>query len=336
MGALDIGIDLGTTKIIIHRSGEGVILHEPAVVAINTRDDSVIAVGEEALRMLGRTPGYIKAEFPLRDGVISDHVMTEVLLKNCIKTACDSFFAKHRVVICVPSEITDVEKRAVVEVVVNAGGRKVYLIDEPIAAAIGSGIDITKPKGNMVVDMGGGTTDVAVISLSGVVVSESIKFAGDKIDDEIIKFISTKYKLCIGKKMAEQIKKDVGNLFEPSDDITTSVKGRNLLTCYPQLITISELDIYEAIQVFGEMIVDGIKRVLDITPPELASDIIETGIVLTGGTSLLKGIDKLIQKETGLKTVVADDPVGCVSRGTSDAFKYLDILQTGFSSETHI
>ncbi|MFZ2537287.1 MAG: rod shape-determining protein [Oscillospiraceae bacterium] len=336
MGSLDIGIDLGTTKIIIHKAGEGVLLHEPAVVAINTRDNSVIAVGEEALRMLGRTPGYIRAEFPLRDGVISDHVMTEILLKNCIKRACDSFIMKHRVIICVPSEITDVEKRAVVEVVVNAGGRKVFLIDEPIAAAIGAGVDISKPKGNMVVDIGGGTTDIAVISMCGVVVSESIKFAGDRVDDEIIKYISSKFKLAIGKKMAEQVKKEVGNLYKPSHDIKTSVKGRNLLTCYPQLVTVSECDIHEAIEEFGEMVVEGIKKVLDQTPPELASDIIETGILLTGGTSLLKGLDKLIEERTGVRTMVADDPIGCVSRGTSGAFNYVDILQTGFTSETHI
>ncbi len=336
MGSLDIGIDLGTTKIIIHKAGAGVLLHEPAVVAINTKDNSIIAVGEEALRMLGRTPGYIVAEFPLRDGVISDHVMTEILLKHCIKRACDSLIIKHRVIICVPSEITDVEKRAVVEAVVNAGGRKVFLIDEPIAAAIGAGIDISKPKGNMVIDIGGGTTDIAVISLCGVVVSQSIKFAGDKVDEEIIKYISSKFKISIGKKMAEQVKKEVGNLYKPSHDIKTSVKGRNLLTCYPQLVTVSECDIYEAVEEFGEMIVEEIKKVLDQTPPELASDIIETGILLTGGTSLMKGIAKLIEERTGVKTTVADDPIGCVSRGTSLAFDYVDILQTGFTSETHI
>lgn len=336
MGSLDIGIDLGTTKVIIHKAGEGVLLHEPSVVAINTKNDTVIAVGTEALRMLGRTPGYIQAEFPLRDGVISNHFMTEVLLKEYIKRACDSFFAKHRVVICVPSEITDVEKRAVVEVVVNAGGRKVYLIDEPIAAAIGAGVDIAKPRGNMVVDIGGGTADIAVISLCGVVVSRSIKYAGDKIDDEIIKYILARFKVSIGKKMAEQVKKEVGNLFEPSHTITTTVKGRNVLTGYPQLTMVSEAEIYESLQEFSELIIDGIKRVLDKTPPELASDIIETGILLTGGTALLKGIDKLIQKRTGIRTVVAGDPIGCVARGTSGAFNYVDILQTGFTSETRI
>ena len=336
MGILDIGIDLGTTKIIIHKSDQGVLLHEPAVVAVNTKDNQVMAVGHEAFRMLGRTPGYIKVEFPLRDGVISNHIMTEILLKDCIKRACDSFIVKHRVIICVPSEITDVEKRAVVEVVVNAGGRKVYLIDEPIAAAIGAGIDISKPKGNMVVDIGGGTIDIAVISLCGIVVSESIKYAGDKMDDEIVKYISSKFKLSIGKKMAEQVKKEVGNLYHPSHDIKSEVRGRNLLSCYPQVVSVTECDIYEAIAEFGEIVVNGVKRILDQTPPELASDIIETGILLTGGTSLLKGLDRLIEERTGLRTRVAEDPIGCVSRGTSEAFNYVDILQTGFTSETHI
>lgn len=336
MSSLDIGIDLGTTKIIIQKAGEGVLLHEPAVIAINTKDNKIIAVGEEALGMLGRTPSYITAEFPLKDGVISDHVMTEYLLKDCIKRACDSFLVKHRVIICVPSVITDVEKRAVVEAVVHAGGRKVYLIDEPIAAALGAGIDISKPTGHMVVDIGGGTADAAVISLGGVVLSESMKFAGDKIDEEIIKYICNRYKLSIGKKMAQKVKIEVGNLFEPSNTKMTSVKGRNLLTCYPQLVEVSEMEIFEPICIFGEQIVDCIKRVLEKTPPELSSDIIETGIILTGGTSLLRGLDRLIEQRTGIKTAVADDPIGCVARGTAEAFNYLNILQTGFTSETNI
>lgn len=333
MGALDIGIDLGTTKIIIYKEDEGEILREPAVVAINTKDDSVIAVGSEALRMLGRTPGYIRAEYPLADGVISDHIMTEIMLKDCIKRACNSFLVKHRVIICVPSSITDVEKRAVIEAVVNAGGRKVYLIEEPIAAAIGAGIDITKPNGSLIVDIGGGTTDVAVVSLSGVVVSHSMKMAGDKIDQEIIKLMAVKYKLSVGKKMAEQVKREIGNVFHPNHESTTIIKGRNLLSAYPQQITLSEADIYEAVQPFGEMLVDAVKRVLDKTPPELVSDIFENGITLTGGGSLLKGIPELIEGETHVKTRLADSPVECVSIGTGKAFNYIDTLQTGFSSE---
>lgn len=333
MGALDIGIDLGTTKIIIYKEGDGEILREPAVVAVNTKDDSVIAVGGEALRMLGRTPGYIRAEYPLADGVISDHVLTEVLLKECIKRACDSFLVKHRVIICVPSSVTDVEKRAVIEAVVNAGGRKVYLIEEPIAAAIGAGIDITKPNGSLIVDIGGGTTDVAVVSLSGIVVSCSVKSAGDQIDQEIIKLMATRYKLSIGKKMAEQVKRAIANVFDPSPDITTSVRGRNLLTAYPQEITLSETEIYEAIAPFGEMVVDAVKRVLDKTPPELVSDIYENGITMTGGGSLLKGTQALLEREIHVKCNLAEQPVECVSIGTGKAFNYIDSLQTGFSSE---
>lgn len=334
MGALDIGIDLGTTKIIIYKANEGEVLREPSIVAINTKDDSVLAVGNEALSMLGRTPGYIRAEFPLKDGVISDYRMTEVLLKDCIKRACDSFLVKHRVIICVPSSITDIEKRAVVETVVNAGGRKVFLIDEPIAAAIGANIDITKPNGCMLVDVGGGTSDVAVISLGGVVVSESLRYAGNRIDQEIIKFMTTKYKLSIGQKMAEKMKCEAGNLFNPSRTKMTTVKGRNLLTSYPQQMELSEYEIHEAVAPFGDAIVGCIKRVLEKTPPELSADIIENGILLTGGGSMMNGLPELIEKNTHVETRLAEFPIECVSRGTGKAFAYIDSLQTGFSSES--
>lgn len=334
MGALDIGIDLGTTKIIIYKEGEGEILREPAIVAVNTRDNSVIAVGTEALAMLGRTPGYINAEYPLSDGVISNHLLTEVLIKDCLKKACSSFLVKHRVIICVPSAITDVEKRALIEVVINAGGRKVYLIEEPIAAAIGAGIDITQPNGWLIVDIGGGTTDIAVTSLSGVVLSSSVKFAGDKVDNEIIKLFSVKYKLSIGKKMATHIKESIGNIFNPSSDVTTEVKGRNLLTGYPEKITIRQTDIYEALLPFGELIVESVKHVLEKTPPELVSDIFTNGIIMTGGGSMLGGLAELIQQCTNVKTKLADNPIECVSIGTGKAFNYIDILQSGFSSES--
>lgn len=333
MGSLDIGVDLGTTKIIIYKEGEGEILREPAIVAVNTKDDTVLAVGEEAYRMLGRTPGYIRAEYPLSDGVISDHVLTEVLIKDCLKRACNSFLVKHRVIICVPSSITDVEKRTVIEVVVNAGGRKVYLIEEPIAAAIGAGIDIEKANGSLIVDIGGGTTDIAVISMSGVVQSKSIKVAGNKLDEEIIKFFAVKYKLSIGKKMATQIKQEIGNVFHPSHDITTEIKGRNLLTGYPQKIEVSQVDIYECIIPFAETIIESIKWVLERTPPELISDIYENGIVMTGGGSLLGGLAQLVQQHTNVKTKIAENPIECVSIGTGKAFRYIDILQAGFSSE---
>lgn len=333
MGALDIGIDLGTTKIIIYKEGEGEILREPSLVAINSKTDEVIAVGERALGMLGRTPGYIRVEFPMADGVISDHQLTEVLLKDCIKRACDSFLVKHRVIICVPSSITDIERRVVVESVINAGGRKVYLIDETIAAAIGAGIDISKPNGVLIVDIGGGTADVAVISLSSVVKSESVRYAGNRIDGDIVKYMSLKYKLSIGQKMAEKIKREVGNLWLPSKNVKTSVKGRNLLTSYPQEIEVSEEDIYEAIAPFGDTVVASVKKVLEITPPELASDIITNGILLTGGSSLLKGLDKLIEERTGITTRVAESPIECVSRGTGKAFEFISTLNEGFSCQ---
>ncbi|WMJ23241.1 rod shape-determining protein [Paludicola sp. MB14-C6] len=335
MGALDIGIDLGTTKIIIYKEPEGEILREPAVVAINTTDDTVIAVGQEALRMLGRTPGHIRAEFPLNDGVISDHMLTEVMIKEFLKRACNNFLVKHRVIICVPSAITDVEKRALVEVVINSGGRKVYLIEEPIAAAIGAGIDISKPKGTLIVDIGGGTTDVAVISLSGIVASKSFKYAGNKIDEDIIKYFTMKYKLAIGKKMACQVKQDIGNVFNPSEDIKTEVRGRNLLTVYPQKIEVSQRDIYECLIPFGEAIVESIRFVLEKTPPELVSDIYEYGITLTGGGALLGGLAELIEQKIHVKTRIADNPIECVSIGTGKAFNFIDVLQTGFSTETN-
>lgn len=333
MSSLDIGVDLGTTKIIIYKDGEGEILREPAIVALNTKDNTVMAVGSEAYAMLGRTPGHIRAEYPLADGVISNHILTEVMIKDCLKRACNSFLVKHRVVICVPSAITDVEKRTVIEVVVNAGGRKVYLIEEPIAAAIGSGIDIEKANGSLIVDIGGGTTDIAVISMSGVVQSRSIKIAGNKLDEEIIKYIALKYKITIGKKMATQVKQEIANVFVPSHNIKTEIKGRNLLTGYPQKIEISQVDIYDCLMPIVMNIIENIKWVLERTPPELVGDIYENGITLTGGGSLLGGLAELIQEHTNVKTFIAENPIECVSIGTGKAFKYLEVLQAGFSSE---
>lgn len=334
MSGLDIGIDLGTTKTIIYKDGEGEILREPSIVAINTRDDSVMAVGEEAYRMLGRTPDYIRAEYPINDGVISDHILTGILIKECLRRASDNFLVKHRVIICVPSAITDVEKRTVIEVVVNAGGRKVYLIDEPIAAAIGAGIDITQANGAMVVDIGGGTTNIAVISMSGIVVSRCVKLAGNKLDDDLVKYILFKYKLLIGNKMATQLKHEIASTFIPSSEVTAVIKGRNVVTNLPQRLELSQSDIYECVAEFGEIIVDNIRAVLEKTPPELISDIYENGIVLTGGGSLLGGLHELIEERTHVKTYIAENPIECVSIGTGKAFKYIDILQNGFSSES--
>lgn len=336
MGALDIGIDLGTTKIIITQgtqSGVEELLHEPAIVAVNLKDDKVMAVGKEALEMLGRTPGYIRAEFPLENGVISNPDMTQYMLREYIKMACSNFVVKHRVIICVPALITGVERRAVIESVINSGGRKVYLIDEPIAAAIGAGINISEARGRMVVDIGGGTLDVAVISMSGVVTSSSIRYGGNKVDADIIKLLALKYKLAIGSKMAEQIKREVANVFDPSPDVTTIVKGRNLLTGLPSKIEISEMEIYEALQPFTDQLLFAMKRVLDQTPPELASDIHDNGIIMTGGGSLLKGLCEMLSQETRVNVRLAQDPISCVAKGTCMAFDHIGTLQNGFSSE---
>lgn len=334
MSSLDIGIDLGTTKTIIHKEGSGVILNEPSIVAIDIYDDTIFAVGDDALAMFERTPPNINVTYPLNNGVISNHVLTEVLLKEFFKKACSNYLVKHRVIICTPSSITNVEKRTLVEVVINSGGRKVYLIEEPIAAAIGSGIDITQPNGNLLVDIGGGTTDIAVISLLGVVVSHSIKYAGNKVDEEIVKLLSIKYKLAIGSKMAEKIKIAVGNVFNPSNDIEVDVKGRNLLTGLPQKITVTERDLYNTVMVVGMEIVNAIIHVLERTPPELIGDIYSNGIMLTGGGALIKGLPELITQCTKVKVIIADRPIEAVARGTSGAFKYIGMMESGFSSES--
>lgn len=334
MGAQDIGIDLGTTKIIIFSSVNGEILREPAVVAYDLKDDSIVAFGEEALKMVGKTPNNIIAEYPLRDGVISDYKLTQVLIKECIKKACNSFLVKQRVIACIPSSITDVERRTVVEVIANAGGRKIYLIDEPIAAAIGAGLDITKPEGLMVIDIGGGTSDIAVISMMGIVVSTSLKYAGNRIDDNIVKLIATRYKISIGKRMAETIKKNVANLFNPTSTISVSVKGRDLITGYPRQIEISESEIHECILSFGESLVESIKNVLEDTPPELAGDIYNTGIMITGGGALINGLSQYIKQEINVNTIIAQNPIECVSIGTGRAFKYIEQFESGFSTES--
>lgn len=335
MGAFDIGIDLGTTKTIIY-TDSGIILEEPSVVAIDTKEDTVIAVGAGAHAMFERTPPNITVSYPLIDGVVSNHVLTEVLLKEFLKKACGNNLIKHRVVICIPSIITNVERRTLVEVVINAGGRKVYLIEEPIAAAIGCGIDITRANGNLVVDIGGGTVDIAVLSMSGVVLSHSIKFAGNKTDEEIIKLIASRYKLHIGYKMAEKIKLEIGNVFVPSSNNYTDVKGRNLLTGLPSRIEINENDLYDAVSVFGNEVVNAIRYVLEKTPPELIGDIQENGIILTGGGSLMTGLKELVEQSANVKVVVADDPIRCVAKGTRKAFDYIGQLESGFTLESNM
>lgn len=332
MASVDIGIDLGTANIVMTMGKKGIVLDEPSVVAFNKRTSQIVAVGEEAYKMIGRTPEYIVAIRPLCDGVISDHSITESMIKEFILKVSGKQLIKPRIVLCVPSMVTDVEKRAVVEAAKSAGSRKVYLIQEPIAAMLGAGIDISAASGNMVVDIGGGTTDIAVISLNGIVRASSLKLAGNKIDQAIIKHIANKYKILIGEKTAELAKKSITNVFEPTGDIKLVVKGRHLQLGLPQQIEISDLDIYEPIiEQIMEMI-DSIKAVLEMTPPELVGDIYTNGIVLTGGGALLKGLDKLISQEIKIKCYVAENPIECVARGTCIAFDLIDKLLDGFES----
>lgn len=330
MGSVDIGIDLGTANIIITSSKKGLVLNEPSVVAYNKKTETVVAVGNEAFEMLGRTPEYIVAIRPLRDGVISDHEMTQAMIKEFILKVTGRQLIKPRIVFCIPSFITDVESRAVVEAALNAGARKVYLIQEPVAAMIGAGVDITKPDGNMVVDIGGGTCDVAVISLGGIVRSNSIKVAGNKIDQAIIKHITNKYKILLGEKTAENVKMELTNVFNPTGEKKQVVKGRNLLKGLPEKIELSDIDIYEAIIECVDSIIDAIKQVLEQTPPELVGDIYSNGILLTGGGALLGGLPELIEKRINVKCRIAEDPLSCVAKGTSIAFGIADKLLEGF------
>ncbi|MGL5084602.1 MAG: rod shape-determining protein MreB [Clostridium sp.] len=325
----DLGIDLGTATVLVYAKGKGVILKEPSVVAINKNNNKVLAVGEEARRMIGRTPGNIVAVRPLRDGVISDYDVTEKMIKAFIKKACGKGkMTTPKVMVCVPSQATEVEKRAVMDAARNSGAKKVHLIEEPLAAAIGSGLDITKPNGSMIVDIGGGTTDIAVISLGGVVVRSSIKVAGDKFDEAIIKYVRTKYKVMIGEKTAEDLKLAVGSAFKGSRNLITTMKGRNLVTGLPYQLEINTEEVREALLESVTLIVESVKNVLERTPPELAADIIEKGIVMTGGGSLLDGLDKLIESETGVEVRVADNSVEAVAEGIGQVLGYLDKLDS--------
>ncbi len=326
----DIGIDLGTASVLIYVKGKGIVLNEPSVVAIDTNSDSILAVGEEARMMLGRTPGSIVATRPLREGVISDYEVTEKMLKYFIEkvTGGVSVFKifKPKIMVCVPSGVTEVEKKAVIDATIDAGAREVFLIEEPIAAAIGSGIDISKPNGCMVVDIGGGTTDIAVISLGGIVVSSSIKMAGDHFDDAIIKYMRKQHSMLIGERTAEDMKKGIGTAFPRDKDITMQVRGRNLVSGLPEVRTISSAEMLEALRESVTQIADAVHVVLEQTPPELSSDISDKGILMTGGGSLLWGLDKLISQRTGIEVYVSEDAVSCVAKGTGDALNSLKAL----------
>lgn len=333
MGFLDVGIDLGTTKVIVTRNDGKELLRIPSIVAISRKEQRLVAVGEKALEMVGRTPDDIRVCFPMEGGVISDYVATEALLEECLRQASRRFMFKQRVVVCVPSSITDVERRAVVEPVIRSGGRKAYLIEEPIAAAIGAGLEVREAEGRMVVDIGGGSADVAVISLSGIVHSGSVRFAGNRLDQEIVRTMSEKFKILIGSKTAEALKKEIATLDSPSPDRKATVKGRNLLSGYPQQMEVSELDLFESVSLFGDAVLEVIMHVLEKTEPELSGDIMENGILLTGGGALLRGLDKMIERRTGIRTYVAEDAVSCVARGTGLAFRYLDDPESFFISE---
>ena len=324
----DIGIDLGTATVIAYVKGKGIVLREPSVVAVDSNTNDVLAVGREARRMLGRTPGNIVATRPLREGVISNYTVTERMLKYFISRVCARFVFAPRIMICIPSQVTEVEKKAVIDAATQAGARKVYLIEEPIAAAIGAGIDISKPCGNMVVDIGGGTTDIAVISLGGSVVSTSLKVAGDKFDEYIVKYIKKKHNIMIGERTAEDLKINIGCVYPKIQDTEMDIRGRDLIDGLPKTVTVYSSEMLEALIEPALMIVDAVHSVLERTPPELAADISDKGIYMTGGGCLVDGLDKLLQEKTGINVMIAQDAISCVALGTGKALDTLDSLDS--------
>ena len=323
--ASEVGIDLGTANVLVYIKNKGIVLNEPSVVAINNDTDEILAVGEEARQMLGRTPANIVAVRPLKDGVISDYDITERMLKYFIRKTCGSGrFFRPKIMVCVPSGVTEVEKRAVREAATQAGGKDVFLMEEPVAAAIGAGLDISKPDGVMVIDIGGGTTDIAVISLGGIVASTSVKMAGDKFDEAIIKYMRKEHKLYIGERTAEELKINIGTAFPREESVSMECKGRDLVTGLPKTVTVTSEEMMDALEESLNTICDAVHSVLEVTPPELASDISNSGITITGGGALLYGIDKRIQDRTDIKVNIAEDPKSCVAIGTG---KSLDILE---------
>ena len=329
--AFDIGIDLGTASILVYVKGKGVVLKEPSVVAFDRDTNRIKAIGEEARLMLGRTPGNIVAVRPLRQGVISDYTVTEKMLKYFIhKAVGKQRFRKPLISICVPSQVTEVERKAVEDAAFQAGAKDVKIIEEPIAAAIGAGIDIARPCGNMIVDIGGGTSDIAVISLGGTVVSTSIKIAGDDFDDAIVRYMRKKHNLLIGERTAEDIKIRIGSAFPRPESVSVDVRGRNLVTGLPKTITVTSEETEEALKDTTAQIVEAVHSVLEKTPPELAADIADRGIVLTGGGSLLYGLEELIESKTGITTMTAEEPMTAVAIGTG---KYVEFLSGNSSSE---
>lgn len=321
---MDIGIDLGTASVLVYIKGQGIVLQEPSVVAIDNNTNNILAVGEEARRMLGRTPGNIVATRPLRQGVISDYDVTEKMLKYFIHKAVGrKLILKPRIAVCVPSGVTEVERKAVEDATKQAGARHVFIIEEPIAAAIGAGIDIGRACGSMVVDIGGGTTDIAVISLGGTVVSSSLKIAGDNFDEAIVRYMRKKHNVLIGERTAEDLKVNVGTAFKRTQSVSMDVRGRNLITGLPKTISVSSEEMLEALQEPISNIVEAVHAVLEKTPPELAADISDRGIVMTGGGGLLYGLDKLIKEKSGINVIIADDAVSSVAIGTG---RYVEFM----------
>lgn len=332
----DIGIDLGTASVLVYVKNKGVILQEPSVVAIDTNTDKILAVGEEARRMLGRTPGNIIAIRPMRDGVISDFDITQRMLQYFIKKTCGKTIFRPRVMVGVPSGVTEVEKRAVEEAVLQAGASKPFIIEEPVAAAIGAGLDITQPTGSMVLDIGGGTTDIAVLSLGGIVVNSSIKFAGDKFDEAIVRHMRKEHNLLIGDRTAEDLKINVGTAYPRDEEINMEIRGRDLLSGLPKTIQVGSTEMREALSETTTTIIEAVRAVLEKTPPELSADISDKGIYMTGGGALLYGLDMLLEKETGVPVHIAEDAISCVAYGTGKALQNLDLLQNMNSEDTRI
>lgn len=325
MFSKDIGIDLGTANVLIHVKGKGIVLNEPSVVAIDKKTNKVLAVGEEARQMVGRTPGNIVAIRPLKDGVIADFDVTEAMLKHFInKLDVKGFFSKPRILICCPTNITSVEQKAIREAAEKSGGKKVYLEEEPKVAAIGAGMDIFQPSGNMVVDIGGGTTDVAVLSMGDIVTSESIKVAGDVFDNDILQYIKKEYKLLIGERTAESIKMTIGTVFPGGRTDSMEIRGRDMVTGLPRVITIESGEIERALHESVAMIVQAAKNVLEKTPPELSADIIDRGVIITGGGALLHGIDQLLIQELKVPVFIAENPMDCVAIGTGIMLDNID------------
>jgi rod shape-determining protein MreB len=318
----DIGIDLGTANILVHVRGKGVVIHEPAVVAVDVNTQKICAIGEEAREMIGRTPGNIRAIRPLKEGVIADFTITEEILKHFIRKAAGRGF-RPRVMVCVPSGITTVEKRAVIEAANLAGAKEVYLVTEPIAAAVGCGLDIGAPSGSMVVDIGGGTTDIAVISLGGEVTSQSLRVGGSHMEEAIVRHVKRVYNLAIGDRTAEDVKVTIASAY-PTPDRKMTIRGRDLVTGLPATVEISSMDIYPALEELLTSIVDAIRGVLEVTPPELAADIVNKGMALTGGGALMDGMARLIQEKTGVPVTLAEDPLSCVVRGTGEILDSLE------------